>query len=144
TLKTVIAGHPLSPRRAIDLAIQIADALADAHAEGIVHQDINPHNSVVTPKGNAKVLEFGLARWTGSGAGRHAAPTMGSSAAVTLMQTAAYMSPEQARGGPVDHRTDIFSLGSVMFEMVTGKPPFGGTTVTDLLTQIEQTPVPAP
>src|SRR5471030_3291065 len=134
TLKTTIAGRPLNPRRAIDLAVQLADALADAHAEGIVHRDIKSDNIIVTPKGNAKILDFGLATWTAGGAERdHAAQaTMMNTAEGTTLGTVAYMSPEQALGERVDHRTDIFSLGIVMFEMLTGKLPFSGTTSTAL------------
>src|SRR5882724_736 len=113
TLKRTIAGRPLNPRRAIDLAVQIADALADAHAEGIVHRDIKPDTIIVTPKGNAKILDFGLATWTTGGAERehaaHAATTE-ATAVGTLLGTVAYMSPEQALGEKVDHRTDVFSL----------------------------------
>jgi TolB-like protein/tRNA A-37 threonylcarbamoyl transferase component Bud32 len=147
TLKSVIAGRPLNPRRAIDLAVQIADALADAHAAGIVHRDIKPDNIIVTPKGNAKILDFGLATWTASGAERdHAgqAATMMNTAPGTMLGTVAYMSPEQALGERVDHRTDIFSLGVVMFEMLTGKLPFAGTTSTALALQIVQALAPAP
>ena len=146
TLKNVIAGRPLNPRRAIDLAVQIADALADAHAEGIVHRDIKSDNIIVTPKGNAKILDFGLATWTAGGAERdHAAQaTMMNTAEGTTLGTVAYMSPEQALGERVDHRTDIFSLGIVMFEMLTGKLPFSGTTSTALALQIVQAPAPAP
>ena len=147
TLKSVIGGRPMNPRRAIDLAVQIADALSDAQAEGIVHRDIEPANIIVTPKGNAKILDFGLAAWTAGGAAReHAAraaatPSTGSA---TVPSTVAYMSPEQALGEQVDHRTDIFSLGIVLFEMLTGKLPFIGTGATALALQIVQAAAPAP
>ena len=147
TLKNVIAGRPMNPRRAIDLAVQIADALADAHAEGIVHRDIKPDNIIVTPKGNAKILDFGLATWTTGGADREhvgQAATMMNTAEGTTLGTVAYMSPEQALGERVDHRTDIFSLGIVLFEMLTGKLPFAGATSTALALQIVQAPAPVP
>jgi TolB-like protein len=147
TLRAHIAGRPLNPRRAIDLGVQIADALADAHAEGIVHRDIKPENIIVTPKGNAKILDFGLATWTAGGAERAQAvdaATMMATGGGTAMGTIAYMSPEQALGETVDQRTDIFSLGIVMFEMLTGKLPFSGATVTALSLQIVQAPAPAP
>jgi serine/threonine-protein kinase len=105
TLKNTIAGRPLNPRRAIDLGVQIADAFADAHAVGLVHRDLGCNTVIVTPKGNAKVLDFGLARWTAGD------PTV-------------YSSPEEAPGHPVDNRTDIFSVGVVLFEMLTGRLPF--------------------
>ncbi|PYR60040.1 MAG: hypothetical protein DMF91_13180 [Acidobacteria bacterium] len=144
TLKTVIGGRPLNPRRAIDLAVQVADALADAHAEGIVHRDIKPANIIVTPKGAAKVLDFGLATWTAGGAERETAATMLATSAGTTLGTVAYMSPEQAIGEPVDHRTDIFSLGIVLFEMLTGRLPFTGSTPTALALQIVRADAPPP
>src|SRR5262244_1606004 len=119
TLDHVIAGRPLNARRAIDFATQIADALADAHAEGIVHRDIKPANIIITPKDKAKVLDFGLATWTTGGADREPAAhqaTARVTSAGTPLGTAAYMSPEQALGEKVDSRTDIFSLGVVLFE----------------------------
>ena len=150
TLRTVTSGRPMNPRRAIDLAVQIGDALADAHAEGIVHRDIKPDTIIVTPKGNAKILDFGLAAWTGSDAEREqvagvarAAATAQSSVASTL-RTVAYMSPEQALGEQVDQRTDIFSLGTVLFEMLTCALPFTATTSSALALQIVQAPAPAP
>jgi non-specific serine/threonine protein kinase len=144
TLTVAIAGRPLNPRRALDLSIQMADAIADAHAAGIVHRDIKPDNVIVTPKGHAKILDFGLATWTSSGREREQAATVVATAVGTTLGTVAYMSPEQALGEAVDERTDIFSLGIVLFEMLTGKLPFKGATSTALALQIVQAAPPAP
>jgi len=124
TLKTIIGGRPLNPRRAIDCAIQIADALAEAHAEAIIHRDLKPDNIIVTPKGNAKILDFGLAEWTKGGAARQRAG-QAAGQPTTGLTTVPYMSPEQALGGPVEAATDVFSLGVILFEMLTGRLPFG-------------------
>ena len=99
---------------------------------------------MVTPKGAAKILDFGLATWTGGGVEREAAATMLATSAGTTLGTVAYMSPEQALGEAVDHRTDIFSLGIVLFEMLTGRLPFTGATSTAVGLQIVQAPAPAP
>jgi serine/threonine protein kinase len=147
SLKHVVGGRPLHPRRAVDFAAQIADALAEAHAHGIVHCDIRGENIVITPKDKAKVLDFGLAAWTGSGAdgGRaDGATTLSGTAARVTPRTGAYRSPEQVRGEPVDHRTDVFSLGSVLFEMLTGQLPFTGATAVALATAIVETRPAAP
>jgi serine/threonine protein kinase len=144
TLEAVIAGRALNPRHALDHGIQLADALAEAHADGIVHGDIRPSNIIITPKGNAKFLDFGLAAWTGSGAERSQAPAALGTTAGTVNEAVAYMSPEQVLGEQVDYRTDIFSLGIVLFEMLSGKPPFAGVTANALALQLLQAQPPAP
>lgn len=128
TLKTTILGRPLHPRRAIDLAVQIADGLADAHAAGVVHRDIRPANIIVTEKGAAKILDLGLAAWTTGGTDRRVSP---------------YRSPEQALGGPVDERADIFSLGAVLFELLTGKPPVNVLTSGGMPGRVGPAPAPS-
>jgi serine/threonine protein kinase len=144
TLESAIAGRPLNPRRAIELAVQIADALADAHAEGIVHRHLNSTNVFVTPKGNAKVLECGLADWTSSGAERRQAIATTGAVGDTAPSTTAYMSPEQVLGERVDHRSDIFSLGILLFEMLTGRLPFAATPSATVGLQIVQAREPVP
>jgi serine/threonine protein kinase len=140
-LERMIGGRALHPRRAVEFAAQIADALAEAHAHGIVHRDIRSDNVIITPKDKTKILEFGLAAWTRAGAARE----QGTRARAATLATAgptpstlAYMSPEQARGDSIDRRTDIFSLGAVLFEMLTGRPPFTGNTAPALALQIVQ------
>ncbi len=122
TLSTLIAGRALNARHALDHGIQLADALATGHAAGVIHRDVHPAGIIVTPKGMAKFVDFGLARWTTSGRERRQLADVAGDDAGSSPQVV-YMAPEEALGAPVDWRADIFSLGAVLFEMVAGTPP---------------------
>jgi tetratricopeptide (TPR) repeat protein len=133
TLKHRIGGRPLPPDEVLTLGAQVADALAAAHARGLVHRDIKPANIFVTADGRAKVLDFGLAKPLPEAAPQEApGPTMSDGGPVTghgeVLGTPAYMSPEQAFGEKLDPRTDLFSLGLVLYEMATGHQAFSGPT----------------
>jgi len=136
TLKQRILGEPIPAGEIVDLAIQIADALDAAHSKGIIHRDIKPANIFVTDHGLAKILDFGLAktiaREAPAAASSSAGPTVTAQEPLTgagsAVGTVAYMSPEQARGEPLDARTDLFSFGVVLYEMATGRQAFTGTT----------------
>jgi serine/threonine protein kinase len=146
TLRTRLNRSPLSVSEALDVAIQVADALSAAHKAGIVHRDIKPENIMLRPDGYVKVLDFGLAKLS-----EQAAPAAASEAPTIQVRTgsgivigtAAYMSPEQARGLSVDSRSDIFSLGAVIYEMLTRHKPFAGDTASDTLAAILKTEPPS-
>ncbi len=134
TLADRLARGPLAPREALQIARGIADALSAAHEKGIVHRDLKPANVALTPSGEPKVLDFGLAK-----AALPDAESVTIAAATrtgVVMGTAPYMSPEQARGESVDRRSDIWSFGCVLFEMLAGRRPFAGPTSSDVVAAI--------
>ena len=128
SLKQFISGHPVAIDKLLDISIQVADALAASHAKGIVHRDIKPANIFLTPSGQVKVLDFGLAKLVHNvGTDSDGVAADNSLTAVGVIPgTAVYMSPEQARSEEIDFRSDLFSFGVVMYEMATGKKPFSG------------------
>jgi eukaryotic-like serine/threonine-protein kinase len=136
TLAEILAGGGrILPDRAIDIAMDVCRALEAAHAQGVIHRDIKPGNIMLDPRGDVKVTDFGIARVTTT------ADTVAQTAAI--LGTASYLSPEQAQGQPVDGRSDIYSLGCVLYEMVTGRPPFlGDSPVAVASKQVLEQPTP--
>jgi eukaryotic-like serine/threonine-protein kinase len=136
TLADYLAGGGrIMPQRAIEIAEAVSQALTAAHAQGVIHRDIKPGNIMITPSGDVKVADFGIARVIAG------AETIAQTAAV--LGTAAYLSPEQAQGQPVDQRSDLYSLGCVLYEMVAGRPPFtGDSPVAVASKQVLEQPVP--
>jgi serine/threonine-protein kinase len=144
TLRQEISGRAVHPRRAVELAVQVAEAIADAHSQGLLHTDLRTDTIIVTPKGNAKVLDFGMARWTRGGAIRGRAAQSADTLGPDALPVVSYLSPEQALGGLVDARTDVFSLAAILYEMLTGRSPFAApTAAATVMNVISKTP-PAP
>src|SRR5258705_9633118 len=142
-LREVVEYGPIPPRRAIEYAIQIAAGLTAAHAKGIAHRDLKPDNLFITKSGHLKILDFGLAKLLRPDApaplqADHKTGSIQASLTMTgtIMGTASYMAPEQIRDQPTDHRADIFSLGAILYEMLTGKRAFDGDTPVDRMTAI--------
>src|SRR5205085_1105762 len=150
TLRDHLREHPLSIHEALDVAIQVASALQAAHQAGIIHRDIKPENIMLRPDGYVKVLDFGIVKLTEKFVGHHAGATdafMATDSVQTesniVMGSPSYMSPEQARGQKLDGRTDIFSLGVMLYEMIAGRRPFEGETMSDVIVAIlERKPQP--
>jgi eukaryotic-like serine/threonine-protein kinase len=142
TLRKRLSGTPMDFSEILNIAIQIAAALEEAHAAGILHRDIKPENIMIRPNGHVKVLDFGLAKLTEASLSEGETDTEAVTRALVqtdagiVMGTSQYMSPEQARGKPIDARTDIWSLGVVLYEMAAGRPPFAGMSRTDVLVAI--------
>jgi serine/threonine protein kinase len=138
TLRDEMTGGAMNPRRALDLAVQLADGIADAHAHGIIHGDLRPDTVIVTGKGSAKILEFGLTRWTRGGLIRVAAARKPDALPPDAVSVLAYLSPEQALGGKIDTRTDVFTLGTLTYEMITGGNPFVAATAAETVVNVIQ------
>jgi len=136
SLREAINRGQLEIKRIIEIATQVALALTAAHEVNIIHRDIKPENIMMRDDGFVKVLDFGLAKLLQPGLVEHEAPTLVNTADGVLLGTLSYMSPEQARGQEVDARTDVWSLGVVLYEMVSGRRPFEGTTQSDVLASL--------
>ena len=147
TLSAMLTAGPIPPRQAVDYALQVARGLSAAHEKGIVHRDLKPDNLFVTKDRHVKILDFGLARRVGvfSSDGETTNPTVSSHTQPgTVIGTMGYMSPEQVRGFPVDHRSDIFSFGAILYELLTGAKAFKKDTGSDTMAAILRDEPPAP
>lgn len=137
TLREKLDAGPFPPRRAVEVAVQIARGLAAAHEKGVVHRDLKPENVFLTEDGRVKILDFGLAKKLGPASAETNAPTTPAGTEPgTVMGTVGYMSPEQVRGRDVDHRSDVFSFGAVFYEMLSGRRAFRGDSAVETMSAI--------
>ncbi|HEV8122586.1 MAG TPA: serine/threonine-protein kinase, partial [Candidatus Polarisedimenticolia bacterium] len=138
TLRGKLDSGPISQKQAVDYALQVVKGLSAAHEKGIVHRDLKPENLFVSKDGHVKILDFGLAKKTeAAGARETEAPTgTGGTEPGTVMGTVGYMSPEQVKGLPVDHRSDIFSFGAILYELLSGQRAFRKQTAADTMSAI--------
>ncbi len=138
TLRQILQAGPMTPRRALQVAAPIADGLAKAHEAGIVHRDLKPENLMVSNDGFAKILDFGLAKLVGDAGVAEGLQTVSvhQTSPGTVMGTVAYMSPEQASGGAADNRSDQFSFGLVLYELLTGQRAFSRPTAAETMSAI--------
>jgi len=134
-LSARVAAGPLPVSEAVDVGVQVADALDEAHARGIIHRDIKSANLMRTTRGLVKVLDFGLAKFVAQGGARELTQAQMTMAGI-VVGTVSYMAPEQALGKPVDQRADLFSLGVVLYELITGRTPFDGSSPTEIIDRI--------
>ena len=142
TLRERLAGGALPIRKAIEIAVQIVHGLAAAHAKGIVHRDLKPDNVFVDPHGHVKILDFGLAKAVAVDSGQTMAATKEGTSPGTVVGTVGYMSPEQVRGAAVDHRTDIFAFGAIVYEMLSGRRAFRRDSSAETIAAILKEDVP--
>jgi TolB-like protein/Flp pilus assembly protein TadD len=150
SLRDRLQAGPLPPRKAVELAVQIAQGLSAAHAKGIIHRDLKPANVFLTKDGHVKILDFGIAKLVAPRSAvepAQARTVVEATEAGTTLGTIGYMAPEQLRGEPVDYRADIFSLGCVLYEMLSGRPPFRRETAPDTVSAVlcqDAPPLPGP
>ena len=146
TLSRIIKNHPLSPLDVVDIGIQSAAALAEAHSRGVIHRDIKPHNAIITSRGQVKILDFGLAKFFEDEPAVYTGADTESRLTDTgaVVGTVGYMSPEQLRDLPVDARTDLFSLGVMLYECATGQSAFVGSSKIEICMQVIQFDPPRP